>query len=59
MQFTWDEVKARKNQKKHGVSLDEATTVFFDPLAGTIPYPDHSTGEHRFLTLGRSPIGRL
>lgn len=59
MRFTWDEVKARKNQKKHGVSFDEATTVFFDPLAGTIPDPDHSTGEHRFLTLGRSPIGRL
>ncbi len=59
MRFTWDETKARKNLKKHGVSFDEATTVFFDPLAGTIPDPDHSIGEHRFLTLGRTAKGRL
>lgn len=59
MQFTWHEGKGLKNQKKHGVSFGEATTVFFDPLADTIPDPDHSVGEHRFLTLGRSSGGRL
>lgn len=59
MQFTWHEGKERKNQKKHGVSFGEATTVFFDPLAETIPDPDHSLGENRFLTMGRSSGGRL
>ena len=59
MQFTWHEGKERKSQKKHGVSFGEATTVFFGPLAETIPGPDHSVGEHRFLTMGRSSGGRL
>ena len=59
MLFEWDDTKARKNLKKHGVAFDEATSVFFDPLAGTIRDPDHSAGEHRFLTLGRSVNGRL
>ncbi len=59
MRFEWGGVKARRNLKKHGVSFDEATTVFFDPLAGTISDPDHSVGEYRFLTIGRSANGRL
>jgi len=59
MRFTWHEGKELKNQKKHGVSFDEARTVFLDPFAETIPDPDHSIGEHRFLTQGRSQSGRL
>ena len=54
MKFTWDPRKDRENQRKHGVSFQEATTVFGDPLAGTIPDPDHSQGEARFLTVGYS-----
>ena len=50
MQFTLDAAKDRENQLSHDVSFQEATTVFGDPLAGTIPDPDHSMGEERFLT---------
>ena len=59
MRFSWDETKARKNLKKHGVSFDEASTVFFDPFAITIPDLDHSVNEHRLLTIGRSLGGKL
>ena len=59
MQFTWDPKKDESNRKDHGVSFEEATTVFGDPLSGTIPDPDHSTGEERFLTIGLSSTGRL
>lgn len=59
MKFTWDPKKERENQRKHGVSFQEATTVFGDPLAGTIPDPDHSLGEIRFLTVGYSSNHRL
>jgi uncharacterized DUF497 family protein len=45
MQFDWDEKKAESNFKKHGVSFQEAATVFGDPLAWTYPDPDHSDGE--------------
>lgn len=59
MKFKWDARKDRENQRKHGVSFQEASTVFGDPLAGTIPDPDHSHGEHRFLTVGHSSNQRL
>jgi uncharacterized DUF497 family protein len=59
MRFSWDETKARKNLKKHGVSFEEASTVFFDPFAVTIPDPDHSIAEHRLLTMGHSVGGKL
>ena len=55
----WDPRKDRENQRKHGVSFEEATTVFGDPLAGTIPDPDHSRGEHRYVTIGLSSNHRL
>ena len=45
MQFEWDEAKAKINQHKHGVSFDEAVTVFNDTLALTFDDPDHSDGE--------------
>ena len=59
MEFEWDQQKASKNDKKHGVSFYEATTVFADPLELTISDPDHSSGEYRFLSIGRSNSGNL
>jgi uncharacterized DUF497 family protein len=59
MKFSWDRRKAAANQKKHGVSFNEAATVFADSLAATIPDPDHSASEYRFITLGVSSPGRL
>lgn len=52
MEFEWDEGKATKNEKKHGISFSEATTVFTDPLELTISDPDHSSEEYRFLSVG-------
>lgn len=59
MKFVWNTKKAEVNQRKHGVGFDEASTVFGDPLAGTFPDSDHSIGEARFITVGRSSSGRL
>lgn len=59
MRFEWDRKKALANAEKHGVTFDEAVTVFRDPLAATFDDPDHSSGERRFLTLGYSGQGRL
>jgi hypothetical protein len=59
MNFEWDESKAASNISKHGVSFDEATTIFGDPLAITFPDPMHSAEEDRFLTFGRSSSGRF
>ena len=57
--FEWDPKKADSNLKDHGVSFDEATTVFGDILAVNMPDPDHSEGEERFLVLGLSGASRL
>jgi uncharacterized DUF497 family protein len=57
--FEWDPKKARKNINTHGVSFDEASTAFRDPLSQTINDPLHSEGENRFVLLGRSIQGRL
>ena len=59
MQFEWDPAKAARNFAKHRVSFDEASTVFGDPLAGTILDPRHSGEERRFITIGRSTSQRL
>jgi hypothetical protein len=59
MNFEWDESKAASHISKHGVSFDEATTIFGDPLAITFPDPMHSAEEDRFLTFGRSSSGRF
>ena len=58
MQFEWDSSKETRNQAKHGVAFVEACTVFEDPLSSTVPDPDHSEGESRFLTFGVSAEGR-
>jgi uncharacterized DUF497 family protein len=52
--FEWDAKKAGQNLGKHGVLFDEASTVFADPLAQTIPDPLHSEDETRFVTTGMS-----
>jgi uncharacterized DUF497 family protein len=57
--FEWDADKAASNLKDHGISFDEATTVFGDILALNMPDPDHSEGEQRFLVLGMSSQSRL
>jgi hypothetical protein len=57
--FEWDEEKAKVNLKKHKVSFDEATTVFSDPLSVTIPDPDHSPDEERYIDIGTSDKGRV
>lgn len=54
MRFEWDPKKATANQRKHGVSFEEARTVFFDDEAMVYDDPDHSEGEARLLILGRS-----
>ena len=59
MRFSWDPRKASANVKKHGVSFDEASTAFADPLSITVPDPDHSTDETRFLLIGRSTRQRV
>ena len=59
MRFEWDAAKARANLRKHGVSFEEASTVFYDELAATGADPDHSVGEARFVTFGVSSDNRL
>ena len=54
MEFEWDARKATKNLRKHKVSFGEAATVFADPLSITVPDPDHSIQERRYLTIGMS-----
>jgi hypothetical protein len=57
--FEWDVEKAAANVKKHGVTFEEACTVFGDPLAILMPDPDHSIGEQRYVALGMSNRHRL
>jgi uncharacterized DUF497 family protein len=59
MQFEWDKNKAARNIIKHGVSFEEAATVFGDPLSDTFDDPDHSAEERRFVIIGMSEKGRM
>jgi uncharacterized DUF497 family protein len=59
MEYEWDENKAAANLSKHGVSFEEAKTVFDDPLYVDFYDPDHSYGEHRFILLGESAQKRV
>ncbi len=59
MQFEWDKNKAASNLSKHGVSFEEAKTVFEDPLYVDFFDPDHSEDEERYLIVGESNRGRL
>ena len=59
MKFEWDREKAAANVTKHGVTFQEAATIFGDPLAITFDDPDHSMSENRSITFGLSLQKRL
>lgn len=59
MQFVWDQNKADTNLRKHGISFDEAKSIFFDAHARLRDDPDHSQFEDRFIILGMSYISRI
>jgi hypothetical protein len=59
VRFEWGAQKAATNRRKHGVSFEEAASVFLDPLSATGDDPDHSVDERRFVTFGVSSSGRL
>ena len=59
MPFEWDEEKAETNLKKHRIGLEEAKSVFGDPLSITIDDPDHSKEEQRYLDIGTSIRRRI
>jgi len=59
LRFEWDKRKAAANLKKHGVSFEEARTVFLDERARLIDDPDHAEDEDRFILLGLSASLRL
>jgi uncharacterized DUF497 family protein len=59
MRFAWDELKSTENLRKHGVSFEEASSVFSDENARLKPDPDHSQAEDRFILLGFSAKLRL
>jgi len=59
MKFQWDPAKAEDNIRKHGVSFDEAVTVFKDPLAFIFDDVEHSEGEHREIIIGMSALSRM
>ena len=59
IKFEWDAAKARLNLTKHSVSFEEASTVFGDRSAITIPDPVHSLAEERFVTIGVSDQGKI
>ncbi len=59
IKFEWDAIKATANQKKHGVSFEEAKSVFYDEFAVQFYDAQHSEAEHRFLMLGFSCETRM
>lgn len=59
MEFEWNPGKAARNLKGHKIAFEEAATVFGDPLSLTLPDPDHSNDESRFITVGNSIDGKL
>ena len=54
LRFEWEDQKSKTNAKKHGISFEEARTVFLDESARLIADPDHSSEEDRFILLGLS-----
>ena len=59
LEFEWDDGKAQTNAKKHGITFNEAQSVFADLLSSTFPDPDHSLEEDRLITIGTSDRNRL
>jgi uncharacterized DUF497 family protein len=58
-EFEWHRHKAAANERKHGVSFEEAASAFADPNSLTIPDPDHSSNEDRFVLIGRTVKDRI
>lgn len=58
-EFDWDPAKAQSNRTKHGVTFDQAMEVFADPLALSRLDDEYSSGEERWITLGRARAARL
>ena len=59
MVYEWNAAMAKANRQKHGVSFEEAATVFLDPLAFTFPGSDHSSAEVREITIGSTGRQRI
>ncbi len=59
LHFVWDDKKSESNERKHGVSSDEAVSCFYDPFHLLIADPDHSSHEERMILIGMSAHGRL
>jgi uncharacterized DUF497 family protein len=59
MEFEWDPKKSTANELKHGVTFQEASTIFGDRLAMTFVDPDHSRDEQRYITFGLSKQAHL
>lgn len=59
LRFEWNRKKALLNIRKHGITFEEASTIFGDSLSLTIPDSYHSIGEDRFITIGTSAQGRF
>jgi uncharacterized DUF497 family protein len=57
--FEWNAKKARRNLRKHGVSFEEAKSVFLDPLSITVADPAQTVAEDRFVDIGASAQGRV
>jgi uncharacterized protein len=57
--FEWDEVKNAANVLKHGISFEQASEIFLDPLSLTIQDPEHSDVENRFVTIGTTLVGMI
>ena len=58
-EFEWDDAKAARNLRKHGVRFEDVMAIFGDPLLLTIADPDHSSGEERWISIGENDRGRL
>ena len=59
IKFEWDENKNQINQRKHGISFEEAATVFYDEYAILFDDPEHSADEDRFLIIGTTRKERV
>jgi uncharacterized DUF497 family protein len=59
MHFEWNRKKADANRRKHGITFDEASTVFYGPLSATFVDPDSVGAEERLVTVGHSTLQRL
>lgn len=57
--FEWDDAKSESNVRKHGVSFEEASTVFYDPHALLVADDGHSLDEDRFIIVGLSAVARV